>query len=68
MWQQIPEYFADSPSQQKVLRFLLENGFGISPNGKVAVNGIELPSAAVSRAAGVDRRVVETALKRAGEI
>ncbi|MDO5847751.1 MAG: regulator of amino acid metabolism, contains ACT domain protein [Methanocorpusculum sp.] len=68
MWQQIPEYFADSPSQQKVLRFLLENGFGISPNGKIAVNGIELSSAAVSRAAGVDRRVVDAAAGRIGEI
>ncbi|HJJ60644.1 MAG TPA: regulator of amino acid metabolism, contains ACT domain protein, partial [Methanocorpusculum sp.] len=30
MWQRILELFSDSPSQQKVVRFLLENGFGIS--------------------------------------
>ena len=68
MWQRILEYFADSPSQQKVIRFLLENGFGISPNGKTAVNGVEISAAAVARAVNVDRRVIETVIQRILEI
>ena len=68
MWQRILEYFADSPSQQKVIRFLLENGFGISPNGKTAVNGVEVSAAAVARAVKVDRRVIDSVVERILEI
>ena len=68
MWQRILRYFSDSPSQQKVFRFLLENGFGIGSNGKIVVNGVEISASAVSRAVGVDRRVVDTAIERIGQI
>ena len=64
MWQRILELFADSPSQQKVVRFLLENGFGISGEGKVMVNDIEITASALSRAVKVDRRVIDTTIKR----
>lgn len=68
MWKRILEYFADSPSQQKVIKFILENGFGISKNGKAMVNNVEITASSISRSIHTDRRVVETALKRAGEI
>ncbi len=65
MWRTILEPFSDSPSQQRVAKFLLENGFGISSSsGKVTVNGIEISATAVSRVVGVDRRVVDTTVKR----
>jgi len=64
MWQRILELFADSPSQQKVVRFLLDNGFGISNEGKVVVNGVEITTASLSRTIKVDRRVVDSTVKR----
>ena len=67
MWQRILELFSDYPSQQKVVRFLLENGFGISRDGKVVVNDIEITASALSRAVKVDRRVVDTTIKRIAE-
>ena len=67
MWQRILEYFADMPSQQKVIRFLLDNGISVDSHGKPAINGIELGSSALSRAIGVDRRVVDAALHRIQE-
>ncbi|HJJ47235.1 MAG TPA: regulator of amino acid metabolism, contains ACT domain protein [Methanocorpusculum sp.] len=63
MWQQILDYFADSPSQQKVVRFILENGISIGSDKKPTINGIELGASALSRSIGVDRRVVDTALR-----
>lgn len=64
MWRSILEPFSDSPSQQRVVRFLLENGFGINDSGKVVVNGIEVSATAISRVVDVDRRVVDTTVKR----
>ena len=63
MWQRILELFADLPSQQKVVRFLLENGFSITSEGKIAVNGVEITASAFSRAIKVDRRVVDATVK-----
>ncbi len=67
MWQRILADFADSPAQQKVIRFLLENGFGIAPSGKAVVNGVEITASALSRATATDRRVVESTLKHTWE-
>ncbi|HJJ98214.1 MAG TPA: regulator of amino acid metabolism, contains ACT domain protein [Methanocorpusculum sp.] len=64
MWHSILERFSDSPSQQRVVRFLLENGFGISEEGRVVVNDTEVAATAVARVIGVDRRVVDTTVKR----
>lgn len=64
MWRSILEPFSDSPSQQRVVKFLLENGFGISDAGRVVVNGIEVSATAIARVVGVDRRVVDTTVKR----
>lgn len=63
MWQRILELFVDLPSQQKVVQFLLENGFSITKEGKIAVNGVEITASALSRAVKVDRRVVDATVK-----
>lgn len=64
MWNKILSLFRDSPSQQRVVRFLIENGLGISSEGKVNVNGIEISASALARVIKVDRRVVDTTIKR----
>lgn len=60
MWSAIIDAYSDSPSQLRVVRFLLENGFGVNKSGKITANGIEMPATQVARAIGVDRRVVDT--------
>lgn len=64
MWSDIIHEFADSPAQSKVVRFLLENGFGINKEGRVVCNGIEIPATQVARAIGSDRRVVDATAHR----
>ncbi|MBN1166918.1 MAG: regulator of amino acid metabolism, contains ACT domain protein [Methanospirillaceae archaeon] len=64
MWAEILASFGDSPSQVKVIRFLLENGFGITKEGRIAVNGIPVPSTQIARQVGVDRRVVDATAER----
>ncbi|MDI6720272.1 MAG: regulator of amino acid metabolism, contains ACT domain protein [Methanomicrobiales archaeon] len=59
MWADIMREFQDSPSQARVVRFLLENGFGISESGKIACNGVEIPATHIAKAIGADRRVVD---------
>ena len=68
MWHSILERFSDSPSQQRVVRFLLENGFGISEEGRVVVNDTEVAATAVARVIGVDRRFVNTTATRILEL
>ncbi len=68
MWRRILEQFQDSSSQQRVVRFLLENGFGVSSEGKTVVNGIEISASALARVIKVDRRVVDSTLRRICEI
>ena len=64
MWSDIIHEFADSPSQSKVVRFLLENGFGINNDGRVTCNGIEVPATQIAKAIGSDRRVVDATTQR----
>ncbi len=64
MWSDIIHEFADSPAQSKVVRFLLENGFGINKEGRVVCNAIEIPATQVARAIGSDRRVVDATAHR----
>ena len=59
MWADIMQEFQDSPSQARVVRFLLENGFGIRENGKIACNGVEIPATHIAKVIGADRRVVD---------
>lgn len=64
MWATLMREFADSPAQSRVVRFLLENGFGVSPEGKITCNGIEIPATHIARAIGIDRRVVDATARR----
>ena len=64
MWEAILRAFEDSPSQERVVRFLLENGFGVSPESKIVCNGVEIPATHIARAAGTDRRVVDATARR----
>lgn len=60
MWSDIIREFSDSPSQSRVVRFLLENGFGVTEDGRISCNGIEVPATGVAKAIGSDRRVVDS--------
>ncbi len=64
MWSDIIHEFSDSPSQSRVVRFLLENGFGVNEDGRISCNGIEIPATAVAKAIGSDRRVVDSTARR----
>ena len=59
MFEEIMEKFRDSPSQQRVIRLLLERGFSVSDEGRVVSGGIEIPNTGLARELGVDRRVVD---------
>jgi predicted regulator of amino acid metabolism with ACT domain len=60
MFDEIMEKFAGSPSQQAVVRLLLERGFSINDEGRVVSGGIEIPNTQVAEEVGVDRRVVDS--------
>ena len=64
MWSDIIREFSDSPSQARVVRFLLENGFGVTGDGRISCNGIEVPATAVAKVIGSDRRVVDSTAHR----
>ena len=51
--------FSDSPSQQRVIRLLLERGFSVNDEGRVVSGGIEIADTGIAREVGVDRRVVD---------
>jgi predicted regulator of amino acid metabolism with ACT domain len=59
MFDEIMEKFEGSPSQQEVVRLLLERGFSVSEEGRVVSGGIEIPDTQIARELGVDRRVVD---------
>ena len=52
--------FEGSPSQQAVIRLLLERGFSVNDDGRVVSGGIEIPNTGIAREIGVDRRVVDS--------
>lgn len=64
MWTEIMQAFADSPSQNRVARYLLENGLGVNAEGRIVCNRIAIPATQVAAAVGVDRRVVDTTARR----
>ena len=57
------EKFEGSPSQQAVVRLLLERGFSINDEGRVVSGSIEIPDTQIAREIGVDRRVVDSTTK-----
>jgi len=54
------EKFEGSPSQQAVIRLLLERGFSVNEAGRVVSGGIEIPYTGIAREINVDRRVVDS--------
>ncbi|MFW6017579.1 MAG: amino acid-binding protein [Halapricum sp.] len=59
MFDEIMKKFEDSPSQQRVIRLLLERGFSVNDEGRVVSGGIEIPNTGIARELDVDRRVVD---------
>jgi len=59
-FERIMEKFEGSPSQQAVVRLLLERGFSVNDDGRVVSGGIEIPNTQVARELDVDRRVVDS--------
>jgi predicted regulator of amino acid metabolism with ACT domain len=59
-FQRIMEQFEDSPSQQAVVRLLLERGFSVNEEGRVVSGGIEIPDTQIARELDIDRRVVDS--------
>ena len=64
MWAEIMREFTDSPTQARVVRFLLANGFGVSAEGKISCNGVEIPATHLAKVIGADRRVVDATAQR----
>ncbi|WP_090618416.1 amino acid-binding protein [Natrinema salaciae] len=60
MFDEIMKKFEGSPSQQAVIRLLLERGFSVNDDGRVVSGGIEIPNTGIAREIGVDRRVVDS--------
>jgi hypothetical protein len=60
MFDEIMAKFEGSPSQQAVIRLLLERGFSVNEEGRVVSGGIEIPNTGIAREIGVDRRVVDS--------
>ncbi len=60
MFDEIMDKFEGSPSQQAVIRLLLERGFSVNDDGRVVSGGIEIPNTGIAREIGVDRRVVDS--------
>ncbi|WP_089766032.1 amino acid-binding protein [Halobellus clavatus] len=60
MFDEIMEKFEGSPSQQEVIRLLLERGFSVNDDGRVVSGGIEIPNTGIAREIDVDRRVVDS--------
>jgi predicted regulator of amino acid metabolism with ACT domain len=63
MWNKIDTVFNDFPVQKRVAYYLLEKGLQVKENGKIAVDGCNIPSMSLSRRLGIDRRVIDSAAK-----
>jgi predicted regulator of amino acid metabolism with ACT domain len=59
MWSKITGKFKGMPSQEKVVRLLLERGFQVDEEGHVVSGRIEIPHTQIAKEVGVDRRVVD---------
>lgn len=60
MFDEIMGKFEGSPSQQAVIRLLLERGFSVNDEGRVVSGTIEIPDTQIARETDVDRRVVDS--------
>ncbi len=64
MWASILREFTDSPSQTLIIKYLLENGFGVNEEGRITCNGIEIPATHIGKITKTDRRVVDATAKK----
>ncbi len=62
MWERISAVLASHPERLKVARVCVENGLAIRGDS-VYLNQIEIPTARLARAAGVDRRTVTETIR-----
>ena len=62
MWSAIKKYFSNYPAQEKVAKLLLRYGLSVKRGGIYCEN-IEVPSLRISRALGIDRRVVNVTIE-----
>ncbi len=62
MWYSLSKYFGRFPSQAKVAKLLLTYGLRVE-NGQVFCGSIEIGDTSIGRAAGVDRRIVRSAVE-----
>lgn len=60
MFDEIMGKFEGSPSQQAVIRLLLERGFSVNDDGRVVSGQIEIPNTQIARELDIDRRVVDS--------
>ena len=60
MFDEIMGKFEGSPSQQAVIRLLLERGFSVNDTGRVVSGSIEIPNTQIAHETEVDRRVVDS--------
>lgn len=62
MWDLLEDYFSRYPAQSRVAKLMLDHGFSVRGD-TVWAGDVALPDTALSRAAGVDRRVVKSTLE-----
>ncbi|MHC1680275.1 MAG: hypothetical protein AB9860_03370 [Methanomassiliicoccales archaeon] len=61
MWKSLSKHFGKYPSQAKVAKLLLVYGLKVQ-EGRVYCGDVEIADMALGRAAGVDRRIVRSAI------
>ncbi|MCX6650694.1 MAG: regulator of amino acid metabolism, contains ACT domain protein [Methanomassiliicoccales archaeon] len=62
MWRSLSKHFGKYPSQAKVAKLLLQYGLKVQ-EARVYCGDIEIADMAIGRAAGVDRRIVRSAIE-----
>ncbi len=63
MWNNILEQFDKYPSQQKVLRKILELGLRVDENKKLYCNDVEINMSSLAKTINTDRRVVVSTIE-----
>jgi predicted regulator of amino acid metabolism with ACT domain len=61
MWETLKNYFDNYPSQAKIVKLMLKYGLQVRERS-VYCGDVEIADSAIARAAGVDRRVVASAI------
>jgi predicted regulator of amino acid metabolism with ACT domain len=63
MWNNIMEKFEKYPSQQKVVKKLLELGLRIDTNNKIYCKDVEINISSLAKSLNTDRRVITSTIK-----